>query len=101
MRIRALFVYVRRGGSNPGGSTAALGKNNLDTGALRRNAAVTGVLRRNAAVTGALRKNAAVTGVLRKEMHDTAAPSLLVFTMLYTNKKPVEQLFQNGDLLGW
>ena len=91
MRIRALFVYVRRGGSNPGGSTAALGKNNLDTGALRR----------NAAVTGALRKNAAVTGVLRKEMHDTAAPSLLVFTMLYTNKKPVEQLFQNGDLLGW
>ena len=91
MRIRALFVYVRRGGSNPGGSTAALGKNNLDTGALRRNAAVTSVLR----------KNAAVTGVLRKEMHDTAAPSLLVFTMLYTNKKPVEQLFQNGDLLGW
>ena len=91
MRIRALFVYVRRGGSNPGGSTAALGKNNLDTGALRR----------NAAVTGALRRNANVTGVLRKEMHDTAAPSLLVFTMLYTNKKPVEQLFQNGDLLGW
>ena len=91
MRIRALFVYVRWGGSNPGGSTAALGKNNLDTGALRR----------NANVTSALRKNAAVTGVLRKEMHDTAAPSLLVFTMLYTNKKPVEQLFQNGDLLGW
>lgn len=91
MRIRALFVYVRWGGSNPGGSTAALGKNNLDTGALCR----------NANVTSALRKNAAVTGVLRKEMHDTAAPSLLVFTMLYTNKKPVEQLFQNGDLLGW
>lgn len=68
-----------------------MGKNNLDTGALRR----------NANVTSALCKNAAVTGVLRKEMHDTAAPSLLVFTMLYTNKKPVEQLFQNGDLLGW